>query len=315
MAEADALRAELPKTKILGTSAVNKVIQDLQKRIFSVGGYDTIMKVVEGLFSRPLMKQVESPPHHHHHKRHSRSTVFCSAFTFVLKVLPEDLRSRLPDKDDEARNDIVATAKGFLTEIMATNGRRPDLQANAFWAAAVALIPGDVVLNRKGRAIHRLLGVGPRVIAKATQMRKELIDRSQRWILVTTASHSDASPWHVLDEWLHSDEASHEDNTRKELVRVDRIDLAREGEPKLPYELHRARVLNDTKSALFVKFKGSQAFAQMAADFLAKKKARRLKLATIRARVNTRRSAAAAGAGGHSEVSSSCSTLFHFCRK
>ena len=27
MAEADALRAELPKTKILGTSAVNKVIQ------------------------------------------------------------------------------------------------------------------------------------------------------------------------------------------------------------------------------------------------------------------------------------------------
>jgi hypothetical protein len=61
MADAEALRKELPKTKILGTSAVNKVVQDLQARMFSVGGYDTIMKVVEGLFSRPLMKQARIP--------------------------------------------------------------------------------------------------------------------------------------------------------------------------------------------------------------------------------------------------------------
>lgn len=228
----------------------------------------------------------------------------------MLKVLPEDLRSRLPDKDDEARNDIVAAAKAFLKEIMLTSGRRTDLEANAFWAAAVALIPADVVLNRKGRAVHRLLGVGPRVIAKATQMRKELVDRSTKWIQVTTASHSDVSAWHLLQEWLHSDEASHEDNTHKELVRVDRVDLAGRGEPKLAYEQHRARVLNDTKPALYLKFKASQAFAQMAADFLAKKKARRLKLATIRARVDSRRSAASAGADVDSTVTFSAA-FFH----
>lgn len=196
---------------------------------------------------------------------------------------------------------------------MATNGRRTDLEANAFWAAVVAMIPVDVVLNRKGRAVHRLLGVGPRVIAKATQMRKELVDRSTKWILVTAASHSDVSAWHVVDEWLHSDEASHEDNTHKELVRVDRIDLAR-GEPKLPYELHRARTLNDTKPATYVKFKDSQAFAKMAADFLEKKKAQRLKLATIRARVNTRRSAAAAGTVLDSEVTCPC-IVISLCNK
>jgi phage-related protein len=224
-----------------------------------------------------------------------------------MKVLPESLRSRLPDKDDEARNDIVTAARGFLKEIMAPNGRRTDLETSAFWAAAVAMIPVDVVLNRKGRAVHRLLGVGPRVISKATEMRTALADRSKRWLLVTTASHGDVSDWHLLWEWLHSDEASHEDNTHKELVRVDRVDLAGgQKEPVNAYEQHRARTLNDTKQALYVKFMASQTFTQMADDFLAKKKAQRLKLATIRARVNSRRSAAAVAAAAPVEVTCLC---------
>ena len=53
--------------------------------------------------------------------------------------------------DDEARDDIIKAARMFLKEVLASEGRRTDVESNAFWAATVALIPADVLVNRKGR--------------------------------------------------------------------------------------------------------------------------------------------------------------------
>ncbi len=123
--------------------------------------------------------------------------------------------------DDEARDDIIKAARMFLKEVLASKGRRTDVESNAFWAAAVALIPADVLVNRKGRAVMRLLDIDYRVIKKASEMRGVLDDGSRRWATVKTSTHCDVSEWSLLINWLHSDEASHEDNTHKAPVRID----------------------------------------------------------------------------------------------
>jgi urease gamma subunit len=105
--------------------------------------------------------------------------------------------------DDEARDDIIKAARMFLKEVLASKGRRTDVESNAFWAAAVALIPADVLVNRKGRAVVRLLDINYRVIKKASEMRGVLDYGSRRWATVKTSSHSDVSEWSLLINWLH----------------------------------------------------------------------------------------------------------------
>ena len=128
----------------------------------------------------------------------------------------------------------------------------------------------------------RLLDVDYRVIKKASEIRAGLEDGSKKWVHVRTAPHSDTSVWSLLSDWLHSDEASHEDNTRKELVRID-IGVDKDMKCHL-YELHRARVYNDTKPCLYIKFKCSPTFSDMQKSFHEKKVSLRLAQARLRAR-------------------------------
>ena len=58
MAEAEALRATIPKGKLLGASALNKAAVALERRLFSIGGYASIEALVDRLVSRPLLRQV-----------------------------------------------------------------------------------------------------------------------------------------------------------------------------------------------------------------------------------------------------------------
>ena len=194
-----------------------------------------------------------------------------------MKVLPEATWSRLPDKDDDARDEVIGAARRFLKEIMATRGRRTDVESTAFWAAAVALIPSDVLQNRKGRAIMRLLDIDYRVVKKATEMRAGLEDGSKKWRHVTTAKHCDTAFWRHLEQWLHSDEASSEDNDHKTMVRID-LGVGPDGHN---YTFHRGRILLDRKNALHVKFKASASFALMCEEFKSKKAAVRRRKAVI----------------------------------
>lgn len=179
------------------------------------------------------------------------------------------MRSRLPDKDDDARDEIINASRSFLKGIMASRGRRTDVESTAFWAAAVALIPSDVLKNRKGRAIMRLLDIDYRVVKKASEMRAGLEDGSKIWKHVTTAKHCDTASWQHVVQWLHSDEASCEDNAHKEMVRID-IGVEKGVHE---YVFHRARILLDTKGALLVKFKSSSTYALMCQEFMDKKAA------------------------------------------
>ena len=100
------------------------------------------------------------------------------ATRFIAQVLSAEMRERLHDKDDEARDDIENAARCFLKEVLASKGRRTDVENNAFWAAAVALIPSGVLQDRKGRAVMRLLGVNYHVVKKLSDMRGRLEDGS-----------------------------------------------------------------------------------------------------------------------------------------
>jgi hypothetical protein len=158
----------------------------------------------------------------------------------------------------EAKDDIVNAARRFLKEVLALIGRRTDLERNAFMAAAVALIPSDVFQNRKGRAMMRLLGVNYRVVKMAADLRGELEDGSNKWKLLKTAEHADRTDWSAVKKWLHSDEASCEDNNNKSLVRVNMGKDEATGQ--INFEFHRARVLSESKDELRDKFKRSPEF-------------------------------------------------------
>ena len=197
-------------------------------------------------------------------------------------MLPPAVREMADTTDDEARDDIIKAARNFLKEVLASKGRRTDVESNAFWAAALALIPADVLVNRKGRAVMRLLDIDYRVIKKASEMRGALDDGSRRWSTVKTSRHSDVSEWSLVVNWLHSDEASHEDNTHKAPVRID-ITTNLSAKAHI-YELHTARTYNDTKIRLYKKFLASTTFTAMGEKYKEKKVALRLVQARFRAR-------------------------------
>ena len=107
----------------------------------------------------------------------------------------------------------------------------------------------------------RLLGVNYRVVKMAADMRGELEDGSNKWKLLKTAEHADRTDWSSVKKWLHSDEASCEDNNNKSLVRVNMGKDEATGQ--IMFEFHRARVLSESKDELREKFKRSPEFTAM----------------------------------------------------
>ncbi len=123
----------------------------------------------------------------------------------------------------------------------------------------------------------RLLDIDYRVVKKATEMRADLEDGSKKWKAVTTARHFDRVEWKYIEQWLHSDEASCEDNQRKDMVRVDRGVV----DGIITYVLHRARLLLDSRRDLLIKFKASTTHTLMCQDFLSRKVAIRRRRAEV----------------------------------
>lgn len=128
--------------------------------------------------------------------------------------------------------------------MLATQGRRSDVERNAFWASVVSLMPADLIENRQGRAMMRILGIPYRTVKRANAMRKELEDTGKGWVLMQTKQHSDSSAKHIqiVETWWHSDEASSADNNQgKERVRVYRGHGIDPATGRRGYELHEPR--------------------------------------------------------------------------
>ena len=145
---------------------------------------------------------------------------------------------------------------------MITKGRRSDINANAFWAAATALVPDDVFENRQGRAVMRLLNLNYRAVKKASDFRREMHDTGRGWKYIHTAPHQDRVDWTPLDRWWHGDDASTVDNDNKQLVRVCK-GLTEDGKAQT-YELHDRRYACETQSELLKVLRGSSEFGEMA---------------------------------------------------
>ena len=93
------------------------------------------------------------------------------------------------EKDLETAKQLLATARGFFTEIMATDGRgrRDDDDMNAFWAGCAALLPADLFQSKRGRSAMRILGLSYRQARRGAQIRKELEDRGRGWKRIQTS--------------------------------------------------------------------------------------------------------------------------------
>lgn len=140
----------------------------------------------------------------------------------VKMLLDEDLlKTRQELADAKTATAMLKAAKRFLNEMLdakagKTGGRRTDAERNAFWASVVSLMPSDLIENRQGRAMMRILGVQYRTVKKGNTMRKALEDSGKGWVLMETKKHSDRAELHIqiIEEWWHSDEPSCADNNQ-----------------------------------------------------------------------------------------------------
>eukprot|EP00966_Prymnesium_polylepis_P087742 2030421-Prymnesium_polylepis.1 len=138
----------------------------------------------------------------------------------VRRLLDEDfLKTKQEVIDAETATELLLAAKRYLTQMheRASGGRRTDAERNAFWAAVVSLMPAELIDNRHGRAMMRILGISYKTMKQANTMRKTLEDTGKAWVLLTTKCHFDniEAHWEIFDDWIHSDEASSADNAHR----------------------------------------------------------------------------------------------------
>jgi len=138
----------------------------------------------------------------------------------IKRLLPDELwKKQAEDVDSGPAKILLEAAREFFNDIMATRGRRTDEDRNAFWAGLVALIPANILEDRRGRAAMRLLNVQYRHIKKATVLRTA-VEQKRGWTQLVSSSHKDRVDLKLIHEWWHTDAASMEDNIKKEKLRV-----------------------------------------------------------------------------------------------
>lgn len=138
----------------------------------------------------------------------------------VKRLLPEELRKKQAENVDAGTAKILLeAARDFFNDIMATRGRRSDEDRNAFWAGLVALIPANILEDRRGRAAMRLLNVQYRHVKQATILRTA-VEQKRGWTQLVSSCHKDRVDLKLIREWWHTDAASMEDNMKKEKVKV-----------------------------------------------------------------------------------------------
>ena len=133
----------------------------------------------------------------------------------------ELLKSRQELTDMKTATAMLEAAKRFLNEMLKATGRRTDVERNAFWTGIVELMPRDLIENRQGRSLMRILGwTDYRRVQRGVAMRKALEDSGKGWVLLETKKHWDSVAKHIqlIQDWWH--EVCEVDNSNKEEIRV-----------------------------------------------------------------------------------------------
>jgi hypothetical protein len=80
----------------------------------------------------------------------------------VQRLLSDEFsKTRQEVIDAETATELLLAAKRYINQMhaRASGGRRSDTERNAFWAAVVSLMPSDLINNRHGRSMMRILGI------------------------------------------------------------------------------------------------------------------------------------------------------------
>jgi hypothetical protein len=172
----------------------------------------------------------------------------------VQQLLPEAvLTTRQAAVDAKTAMELLRTAKLFFTHLMKVKGlkgkgRRNDIDMNAFWASAAALIPREVFESRQGRAVSRLLGIPYRTVKRASNIRATIEDSGGSCKRISTSKNCDSvevtGAGRIIAEWWEEPEASTEDNQNKDAVAIY---LGKDAEGREQYDIHwrRAQVGTD----------------------------------------------------------------------
>jgi hypothetical protein len=156
----------IPEGKTMGARSVLGRADELRELLFTFGGLNTTRAVLKKILSLPEVK----------------------------RLLDEGfLKSRQELADAQTATAMLVAAKEFLNVMhqRVAGGRRTDAERNAFWASVVSLMPAELVQNRQGRAMMRILGISYKTVKTANVMRKELEDSGKAWVLLTTKKHFD----------------------------------------------------------------------------------------------------------------------------
>ena len=231
MAKAAEKLLSLPKGKHVGEQTISNAGRAMESLLFQLGGLETIRRVLDSFFARPA----------------------------VRTAMSNHLKSKTKSHDDAAVESIIKTAKAFFTGIMGTKGRRSDIDMNAFWAAAAAIVPVTAREDKLVRAVMRILGLRYESVKRAIELRKAMVDTAAGWKWIKTKPHCDHTDWTPLIKWLHSDEASTPDNDHKSEIKVNVTDDG----TTVSYELHERRYWNDKLSVLLRTFRESPVFLEM----------------------------------------------------
>ena len=173
----------------------------------------------------------------------------------VRPLLPGHLQKRRA-ADEETRDELLDTARAFLTGLLGTKGRRSDEDANAWMAAAVGLIPRTLFQDKRGRSASRVSGLSYRQLKRACAGRGEMEDLSKGWIRKPPSRHSDRIDYAPCrDFWHEHQKVSVPDNQNKQMVRV--YGDFDEATGQQSYELHERRAQLCTDLAALPIFRDS----------------------------------------------------------
>ena len=181
----------------------------------------------------------------------------------VRRLLDDDLvKTRQEMIDATTATAMLQAAKRFFNEMLKSQGRRTDVERNAFWAGVVALMPSDMKENRQMRAIMRILQLPYRTIKQAKTMRKELEDKGVGWVLLETKPHSDSAAPHIkiIQGWWHA--VCPPDNQNKEKIRVYEGHGCDQLTGRRGYELHQRLVQEGSDKELLKQWRASPEAAE-----------------------------------------------------
>ena len=171
-------------------------------------------------------------------------------------------KTTAPGKRQQAMECVVAAVGLFLEKVMCATGSRSTEDQNAVDAVLCAIVDTSMFDKRLGREVGRMLKLQWKALHRGALLR-EKIDISPGWVRMCKAAYR-SQLGHVsvvlINDWLHSDDASRVDNSHKEPVTVI-VSSSIDG--CILYDKHPRRVFAGPWPVLLERFKKSSAWEQV----------------------------------------------------